>query len=80
MVRDLVSPAGQSQVSQQLIRASGPDVSLGIVLSGFPRVWLVGSFYFSGSGDETQLCLNAIFSLTKLSLQSIDPRLVPKII
>ena len=38
-----------------MIIVLGLNVSHGVILSGFTRVWLEGWFRFSGFGAETQL-------------------------
>lgn len=45
--------------------APGPDVSHGIVLSGFQGMWSVGPFHFLQSGAETQLRPRCDLCLTK---------------
>lgn len=51
-----VVSTGWSEPGQGVVdHFTGPDVSHGIVLSGFARMWPVGSPCFSGCGVKTQL-------------------------
>lgn len=49
-----------------MIILSGPDVSHGVVVSSFMRVWLVGLFCFYGPVAETQMRSKCYLSLSKI--------------